>query len=328
MSLCYIAATGAGAGAQNALWRVPGCSKVFAGATFPYGRAQLANFLGFEPEQFCSRDTAIHMAMMAYYTAWEPGADVVGIGLSAAVASALPRRGENRIHGAMVIDSGVYALTIALDHDYGKEARKLHGDMADDLILQLLANDRTMRQVDTERATELFLERGYWSRTGERLALPPEGRAMFPGAFNPPHQGHYAMAAEHDPVFWIEAQAPNKPPVPLAQMIQRAKMLKGRDRYFSSGAQLYTDKARKLPGRKILVGADAVVRMFDPKWGPTPEEVAAVFRETQTTLVIAGRLVGDEYVSGEDAVKTVPLGVSWELIQAPRLDISSSQLRG
>ena len=103
----FIACTGAGAGAQQDVWLTPGCSAYFAGAAFPYGHDQLEDFLGFAPEQSCCTDTAIHMAIAAYYRAWLPGVDdAIGVGLSAAVASSKPRRGKNRIHAAIMTAGG------------------------------------------------------------------------------------------------------------------------------------------------------------------------------------------------------------------------------
>ncbi len=322
----FIAATGAGAGAQERVWSTPGCSQYFTGACFPYGHEQLADFLGHRLQQSCSEDTALEMATMAYYHATDRGCPAVGVGLSAAVASAEPRRGENRIHAAVMTDDGAWRSTIPLrGREHGSEARRDHGQMADDLIMDLVEHPRSTA-TDTARATELFLANGYWSATGTRSAVPPDGRSMFPGAFNPPHEGHFGMAAKERAVFWVEAQAPNKPPLTLAEMVKRAKMLKGHDRFFTSGYPLYTDKSTFLPGRRMVVGADAALRMFDPAWGPPPEEVAFTLNRNGTTLVLAARKVGERMVDVSDVLPKIPSGICLGLIDG-HWDISSTALR-
>ncbi len=105
----YIVTTGAGAGAQERLWRTPGCSASFAGAAFPYAQDQIDDLLGFEPEQYCSEATAVDLATAAYYRAWVPGAEAVGIGLTGSVASVKPHRGNHRIHAAVMTGDGALA---------------------------------------------------------------------------------------------------------------------------------------------------------------------------------------------------------------------------
>jgi nicotinic acid mononucleotide adenylyltransferase len=321
----YIAATGAGARTQDHIWQVPGCSAAFAGACFPYANDQLVDFLGHTPPQFCSQDTAIEMATMAYYRAWVPGGPpAVGVGLSAAVASAAPRRGENRIHGAVMTDAGVTAMALTLGHEYGAEARAEHGVLADEMIMQLVDRREHISEADTSRATALFLANGYWATDGTRSALPPRGRAMYPGAFNPPHAGHLELADITDAVFWVEAQAPNKPVLPLSTMVQRAKLLKGRDRFFTSGYPLYTDKSKAFPHRIFVVGADAIERMFDPKWGPSVTEVAEVLKSNGTILAIGRRRIGDIITWSESVV---PRAVSIHLLHNNNVTLSSSAIR-
>ncbi len=55
MSL-YVVATGAGAGIQDALWKVPGCSSFLTGSEFPYAPRVSAAFAGLKPAQYVSQD--------------------------------------------------------------------------------------------------------------------------------------------------------------------------------------------------------------------------------------------------------------------------------
>lgn len=329
MTRIFIACTGAGAGAQEDLWRVPGCSDYFAGAVFPYGHDQLTDFLGFTPDQSCCEETAIHMAIAAYYRAWVPGSEAVGVGLTAAVASSKPRRGANRIHGAVMTSGGVWTreLFCADAHGFGEQARRVQGRYADHIVAKLIVKPE--RHKPAPGALAHFLSRPYWSATGQRLAQPPPTQTLFPGAFNPPHVAHLELAHDQRAAFWIEAQAPHKPALSLAELVQRAKLLHGHDRLFTSGAPLYLDKSARFPERPFIIGSDAFLRMLDPKWGPRPEQVLRDLSLNGTTLLIVGRKVGDRFMSADEAIASVPeSGTLYDLKPlVGRWDVSSTEIR-
>src|SRR6185437_16588825 len=90
-----LAITGGGRGAIGELLRVPGGSRLLLEAQVPYDETALTNFLGFAPAQASSAETAIAMAqgMRARWARLMPGADLVGLGATAALVSDRPRRG-------------------------------------------------------------------------------------------------------------------------------------------------------------------------------------------------------------------------------------------
>src|SRR5215470_11172143 len=78
-----LAITGGGSGAIGELLRVPGGSRLLIEAQVPYDTLALAAFLGFEPAQASSADTAIAMARSARVRAARlisAGTDPVGLG--------------------------------------------------------------------------------------------------------------------------------------------------------------------------------------------------------------------------------------------------------
>src|ERR1700677_4288360 len=99
-----LAITGGGSGAIGELLRVPGGSRLLIEAQVPYDTQALAAFLGFEPAQASSGDTAIAMARSARARAARlvsgdtdlpADTDLVGLGATAALVSDRPRRGEH-----------------------------------------------------------------------------------------------------------------------------------------------------------------------------------------------------------------------------------------
>ena len=111
-----LAITGGGSGAIGELLRVPGGSRLLIEAQVPYDEQALATYLGFAPAQASSADTAVAMARAARARAvmLVPGADLVGLGATAALVSDRPRRGEHRFHIATANAAGIAHCTAVL----------------------------------------------------------------------------------------------------------------------------------------------------------------------------------------------------------------------
>lgn len=346
----YIAATGAGASAQNYIWETPGCSSYFAGATFPYRQDLLEDFIGYKPEKFVSPEVAIDMAMRAYQLAWsDEGDNAVGIGCSAAVATTRLRHGEYGAYVSICSNQGVYLYHVVLDAEVGTQPRVHQGESISSLIASLAKYDYYLSarypKVDAyDTAKSLLTSRPYWRRDNKRLlehafereiithATDTSGyvkRPIFPGAFNPPHVGHLDIASKTNSVFNLEVCPPHKDPLSVTEILQRLKMLRYHDVLLTDGLPLYLDKSNRFQNHPIVMGADAFLRMLDPKWGPTPKEILTRFSQNGTRIYVFGREVDGKYISADDAVAvTEEVGVVFDVQPVPgRWDISSSAIR-
>lgn len=155
----HAALTGAGAGFQKLLWEVPGASTFLSGSTFTYDARETDEFLGFKPEQYCSADTAMELAMASYLRACETrhlremesgkklGRMATGLGMSASVAGLVEHRGEHRVHVAVVNDLGGVSGFIHLPKGVGPEARFTDGYVCDLAALNMLLESMDLAQV-------------------------------------------------------------------------------------------------------------------------------------------------------------------------------------
>ncbi len=344
----YIAATGAGSGAQSLIWMVPGCSSYFAGATFPYGEDKLEEFLGYRPEKFVHPDVAIDMAMRAYQEAWRSEDDeAVGIGCSAAVATNRLRKGDYVGYVAYCDRTGVYLHTCRLEAEAGRHARIKH-DAQIDFVIHDAAKalgPKTYNWIDTTpSARHLLMARPYWRKDSKRLlehAFEREiinhatdsseyvKRPLFPGAFNPPHVAHFEIAETTNAAFNIELSPPHKEQLHVAEVLQRLKLLRYRDTILTDGCPLYLDKSNRYQNHPIVMGADAFIRMMDPKWGPSPKEILTKFSQNCSRIYVFGRMVDGKYISANEAVSiTEEVGIVFDVQPVSgRWDISSSDIR-
>jgi nicotinic acid mononucleotide adenylyltransferase/nicotinamide mononucleotide (NMN) deamidase PncC len=353
----HVIATGGGAGLQQLLWGVPGSSAYLSGASFPYSGEEQEELLGFMPEHFCSEEAAIDLASAAYMKAYKfGGKKPVGLGITASVASEKIHRGEHRVFACIITDDQVRTCQYTLEKGAGSEVRLLDGETCDDIGFLLLAETLALDEVEythpdhpyhTKRAEDKakarFFERPFFAANGKRLATLPTNRhlALMPGAYNPPHEGHLGTAQHvmdeygRTVVFEVTAEPPHKEALSAQSLLQRAKLLQGYDRLFTRKEPFYIDKARAYPGIPLVLGADAMVRMLDPKWGLDLEQMFKDFQKLETKLLVTGRMIGDKFVTVDDISKDFRLKNArvWGYAQSVmlpvsgRFDVSSTELR-
>lgn len=317
----HVIATGAGAGLQQQLWEMPGSSAYLSGCSFPYAMEEQEELLGFMPEHFVSEEAAVDLASAAYMKAYRfGGKDPVGVGITASVASEKEHRGDHRVYICVIDNKNIKLFHRNLKKGSGLEQRTADGSQCDywgSCLLSEVIDDRIGlgAQDATELALTRFFERPFFTANGKRLASLPDSKhsAIMSGAFNPPHEGH-ASISQHvldeynlNVVYEVTAEPPHKAALTVQELLQRAKLLQGRDRLFTKKIPLYLDKARAFPGVPLVLGADAVVRMLDPKWGVNLIDLFAEFSRLNTTLLVSGRLIGDKFVSCEDILNDMRL---------------------
>ena len=344
----YIVATGAGAGIQNELWKVPGASSFLSGAFFPYDKRLTEDFLGFTPDKFCSPEAALDLAMEAYRRAVDPAKPEgrpVGLALTASVASLTEHRGDHRAHVACITDNKVVAADILLPKGVGTSQRLWDGNECDDfglrtLMLTLSTEDYPAPCRDASKeALEQFFKRPVFFGKHRVSAESHKGIPIFPGAFNPAHQGHFEIAdrieSDHGScVMSICSTSPHKPPLSLQQMLRHstrlnAGSLKLHRFMYTRGDPLYIDKARNSPGSRLVMGADALERMLDPQWGTDIEKMFAEFEQLGTTFTVFGRpLAKDSYLDAAAVLEKVPVRYQdrFTALRSEHL-ISSTELR-
>lgn len=288
-----LAITGGGSGAIGELLRIPGGSRLLIEAQVPYDEQALAAYLGFAPAQASSAETAIAMAKAARARAatFAPDAEVVGLGATAALVSDRPRRGEHRYHIAYANAAGLAHCTCVLAK--GRRDRAAEEDLVSRSIVLWLARgcgvaapspkslvDAGERYEETEIAAGDAIDRLLAGEVS-RVTVQPDGQmpfsappppVLFPGSFNPLHEGHVMMAqvAEEllqQPVaFEISVTNVDKPPLAGETVRERLRQFAGKSPVELTRAPTFLEKSRLFPGATFVVGADTAERLFEAKY--------------------------------------------------------------
>lgn len=345
----HVIATGGGAGLQQLLWEVPGSSAYLSGCSFPYDQDEQSELLGFMPEHFCSEEAAVDLASAAYMKAYKfGGKNPVGVGITASVASEKEHRGDHRIYACVISNDFIRSANSILEKGSGSERRLEDGKSCDELGFGLMmetifdGSTPVKYQDATLLAKERFFLHPFFAASGKRFAtLPDKNMAIMPGAYNPPHEGHFGTAKHvmdeygKSVIFEVTAEPPHKEFLTVQQLLQRSKLLQGYDRLFTRKEPLYLDKAKAFPGVPLVLGADSMIRMLDPKWGLDLNLMFMEFKRLNTKLLVSGRVVDNKFVTCKDILLDLYKNNKhiWAQSQGVilpvngRYDISSTELR-
>jgi Cytidylyltransferase-like len=294
-----LAITGGGSGAVGELLRVPGGSRLLIEAQVPYDERALATFLGFAPAQACSADTAIAMARTARGRAARlapAGSDVVGLGATAALVSDRPRRGEHRLHIAFANPAGIAHCTCLLAK--GRRDRAAEEDLVSRAIVLMLAracgvaapSPKSLIDADEHYAEAVYAETGVAAvdaidqlLSGEhnRVTVQPDGQmvlsarqpfVLFPGSFNPMHEGHILLARVAEELrqqplaFEISVTNVDKPPLAGQTVRHRITQFAWKSPIELTRAPTFLEKSRLFPSTTFVIGADTAERLVAPRY--------------------------------------------------------------
>jgi hypothetical protein len=299
-----LAITGGGSGAIAEILRIPGGSRLLVEAQVPYDEQALATFLGYRPAQSCSAETAVALARTAHARAaalLPPGSDIVGLGATAALVSDRPRRGEHRLHIAAVSATDVTLCTATLAK--GRRDRAAEEDLTTRMILIWLAQACA---VEAPSPTDLLDPDEYFAiaapppaaATGDavdrllatqhmRVTAQPDGQLavaaplpqfVFPGSFNPLHEGHVSLARVVEDIhqkplsFEISVTNVDKPPLTAPVVRHRLAQFAWRSGVELTRAPTFLEKARLFPNATFVIGVDTAERLVAPRYYGNDED--------------------------------------------------------
>ena len=371
-----LVATGGGAAAIASLVAVPGASRVVVEGLVPYARPAVDALLGGPQESYCSSRAARRLAMVAWERCCRFGTEprfAVGVGCVASLATTVPKRGDHRVIVALQSLDETSVATLLLHK--GARTRGEEEVVAASLLLERIAagpgqmqGDRLGRLllpgeevvVESQSApsgwSDLLAGRGGAVKLSAAappgkvdvavaalpappaLEPPTDRRVIFPGSFDPLHDGHRRMARIAGEItglpveYEISMRNVDKPALDFIEIASRAGQFAG-DTAWLTAAATFVEKLAIFPGARFVVGADTFLRLGSPRYyGDSATRAgAAVARIAGESggLIVFGRVRDGVFTdpSGLEApaaLRSVSRFVSEEEF---RDDVSSSRLR-
>jgi nicotinic acid mononucleotide adenylyltransferase len=371
-SRVVLVSTGGGSRAVSHLLSTPGASAVVLECLVPYARAAVDGLLGGAQESYCSSRTARRLAVMAWQRACRLGADpetAMGAAVTASLRSREPKRGPHRIFVAVQSLAATSVATLELRKE--SRSRGEEETLAAALLLDRLATvareagggpePEPLPLLDGERVVvescappEPWRDLLAGSRASVRIGdpgrptsggpaadaatIPVAGRLVFPGSFDPLHEGHLRMAviaeeiAERPIDFELSVTNVDKPALDYLEMRDRAAQFTGRTLWLTRAAT-FLEKLEVFPESTFVMGADTFARLADPKYyGGSAEATARAVQRIAAEargLIVFGR-EHDGVFEDPSRLDLPPAlgGVTYFVSQREfRMDISSTQLR-
>jgi len=334
-----LAITGGGTSAIASLFGVAGASTTLLEATVPYHPAALGRFVSASSPQGCNTYTARAMAMAAYSSAQNirPGDHLIGVGCTAAIATNRARKGADRCHIAVQAAgfTSIYDIDLHKEDDRTEQEaacrNAIIGAMAAAVDIPIEPSDMGTRtkHIDAEKLWVDLLARDIDSTSTS--AKP----CVFPGAFNPIHDGHRGMISfardllGQDVTLELSIRNVDKPPLDFLSMSERCT-----DEYdlVFTNAPTFVEKSSIFPNSMFVVGLDTIVRIDEPRYYGSEtarNKALATMADRGARFLVFGRQTGKGFntladVSLSKTLKGMCTAVTEDQF---RHDISSSEIR-
>jgi nicotinic acid mononucleotide adenylyltransferase len=348
---------GGGSAAAAHLLTTPGSSSVLVECLLPSAREAIDAWLGGPQEGYCSSRAARRLAVMAWQRARRLGAPpqaAVGAAATASLKTRAPKRGRHRVFVAVQTIAATSLATLVLRTDARTRAEEeaLAAALLLDRVATHVTGDSVRCPLSLFDDETVVIERHEappeWRQllSGERDAAsvggpvdrPAAGLVVFPGSFDPLHEGHLRMAviaqeiAERPLDFELSVVNVDKPALDYIEMRDRATQFAGR-RLWLTRAATFLEKLDVFPEGTFVMGADTFARLADPRYyggsAEAAERAAHRIAGQARGLIVFGRERGG--VFEDPALLDVPRVLrEVAYFVSPRefrLDISSTELR-
>lgn len=327
----YIVCSGGGSEVFPLLLSGGGGSKTLLAGLIPYSQDHLKEFICNVPDKVVSEETAYRMARRAYEKAADENDEaVVGIGLTASLRK-VPDEREGRVHEVWaVLESSFKQIRMHFVFDQNcfflknKErpdaVRNIEETACASIILKLLAEFSDVSSANVIELASIGVTEKYeitdfpvtmriWNNGFRKSATIPAPRLLFPGSFNPPHEGHLEMVKMASELIQqpclLEISVRNVDKAELSKQqiaerlntIHKTALFNDKDCCFGvtdvilTNAPTFVEKSKLFPGSTFVIGFDTATRIVDPKYAGSIDDVLQCFEDNKIKFILFPRII-------------------------------------
>ena len=279
------------------------------------------------------------MAMAAYMSARNiiPGENVIGVGCTAAIATNRARKGADRCH--LAVQAAGFTTTYDIELNRMNDRKDQEATCRNAIIAAMAcAVDVSIEPWDMDaRETHIDAKKPWVDLlAGDTNSTSTSANhCIFPGAFNPIHDGHRGMIRSardilgEDVTLELSISNVDKPFLDFLTMSERCT-----DEFnlVFSNAPTFVEKSAIFPDSVFVVGLDTIVRIDEPRYYGSEtarDKALATLAGRGARFLVFGRHTGKRFNTLEDVSLSKTLKDMCTAVTEDqfRHDISSSEIR-
>ena len=339
--------TGGGGLLVSDLLTTAGASSTALEIHIPYSSKSLSELISKKEEKAVSENVSRQLSVSAFLRARELSDysqnKVFGLGLTASLSTKEAKRGQTQARWCIQTMDSTFSFKIILEKQSSRQEQEINLLEALQKTISYALLKEEWQNSNEAIARQEFHAPPVWQKLflDEICSNPTKehnGKLVFPGSFNPLHDGHVEMLERAEKItglrgsFEITVVNSDKPPLDYLTLSER---INGLSKYpvWVTNAGTFDQKIGLFPSATFVVGADTILRIADPKFYENDpvmlEDALDRIYKSRIKFLVFGRLINEKFMELKDL--DIPKALLDCCDSVPqnlfRNDVSSTEIR-